>query len=96
MVAVAQDDWDYRFAKYGQVLVQVVWVVASAAVVVWADWVCAYHIADDAEQTDAAALDADFGGDIREYHSHAPLAHHAADDNCVAYGYNLGHNNNRH
>ena len=37
VAAVAQDDWGYRFAKCGQVLVQVVWVVASAAVVVWAD-----------------------------------------------------------
>ena len=47
VAAVAQDDWDYCFAKYGQVLVQAVWVVASAAVVAGCVW--ANCILDDAE-----------------------------------------------
>ena len=96
VVVSAQGDLGCRFATHGQGLV--VLVVAPAADCVWASYILgdAVQVVFDMSLCVVAVLDADFGGDIREYHSHAPLQHRVADDNCEAYGYNLGHNNNRH
>ena len=80
-VAQVLDDVHYRFAKHVQVFVQ----DDFADIVV-------FVVCDDDEQP----LGVGECGDIREYYSHARLAHFVLDDNCVAYGCSLGRSNNRH